>query len=346
MNAARRGHPGRRGSTPAVSQAAGVGYCAAVSVLLHAAGALALGLFGASQPPDDPWLAFRQGDSAVTIPLVVVQAPQRPAATPAPEPPAQRTGAPAAGGAPSPPAQPPAPGDPAPAPADAPRRSAKAPEFGVTAALDQAAADAAERTAELASVLAERTVSAARYAARSAAALREATRSPTRRERPSATAKPSGPPHEARDGERAPAAKAEPPDASALPEPVADGQSLQADSEALEPVETGAPPTPDRSEALPSSVAGAVRVAEPKAPVAPRYPPASARRGHEGLVVVEAQVGADGTVSRARVAESSSHERLDRAALEAVLAAEFTPATQGGAPVPCTVRVPVRFALR
>jgi len=91
--------------------------------------------------------------------------------------------------------------------------------------------------------------------------------------------------------------------------------------------------------------AGGVESAEPTSEVRPVYPAASIRRGEEGLVVIEAHVSADGRVLVARVAESSSHVRLDRAAAQAVRAARFRPARRNGVNVASWVAVRIRFQL-
>jgi protein TonB len=101
-----------------------------------------------------------------------------------------------------------------------------------------------------------------------------------------------------------------------------------------------------RTQAASSSADLGVQSAEPEETIAPEYPPSSVRRGHEGLVIIEARVRAEGTVASAHVVQSSSHPRLDRAARKAVLNARFRPATQAGRPVACTVSVPIRFSLR
>jgi protein TonB len=103
---------------------------------------------------------------------------------------------------------------------------------------------------------------------------------------------------------------------------------------------------PPNQQALPPRLHDpGVESARPAARIAPVYPPASVRRGHEGLVVIEALVRADGTVAKARVVKSSSHRRLDQAAMQAVRNAHFHPATRAGRPVACKVRVPIRFRL-
>jgi len=80
--------------------------------------------------------------------------------------------------------------------------------------------------------------------------------------------------------------------------------------------------------------------------IAPEYPIDSRRAGEEGLVVIHAQVSAEGTVTAAEVAESCGYERLDAAALEAVLHWRFQPALHDGQPVAQPVDVPIRFRLR
>src|SRR5262245_14731068 len=80
--------------------------------------------------------------------------------------------------------------------------------------------------------------------------------------------------------------------------------------------------------------------------VAPEYSLAARRAGEEGLVVIHAQVLADGSVADASVGESSGYERLDDAALAAVRSWRFQPALHDGEPVAQSVDVPIRFRLR
>ena len=79
--------------------------------------------------------------------------------------------------------------------------------------------------------------------------------------------------------------------------------------------------------------------------LSPRYPFVARMRGWEGKTVLQAHVAADGTVSDATVRTSSGHGLLDRAALEAVRAWTFEPATRTGRAVDTVVHVPIRFAL-
>jgi len=77
-------------------------------------------------------------------------------------------------------------------------------------------------------------------------------------------------------------------------------------------------------EAPPSDDVGAPALSGTPSPrvrtdlVRPIYPTASRRRGEEGVVLVEVSLARAGGVEGVRVADSSGHARLDRAALEAV----------------------------
>ena len=77
----------------------------------------------------------------------------------------------------------------------------------------------------------------------------------------------------------------------------------------------------------------------------PVYPVLSRKRGEEGRVIIEIEISAEGVVRRAKVQSSSSYPRLDRAALEAVKMAVFTPATQFGRLVESERKIAYRFEL-
>lgn len=78
----------------------------------------------------------------------------------------------------------------------------------------------------------------------------------------------------------------------------------------------------------------------------PTYPAESRRLGEEGLVVLEVQVRADGTVGEVRVTSDPGYPRLTEAAIDAARRTEFTPATRDGRSVEGTVTIPFRFVLR
>jgi protein TonB len=75
----------------------------------------------------------------------------------------------------------------------------------------------------------------------------------------------------------------------------------------------------------------------------PRYPAGDLAAGRQGLVLLRVGVSSEGTVRSIRVARTSSVRSLDMAALDAVEQWRFRPAQRGGAAVPCSVLVPIRF---
>ncbi len=92
----------------------------------------------------------------------------------------------------------------------------------------------------------------------------------------------------------------------------------------------------------PNSIAHADYATNPP----PAYPAIARRRAQQGTVTVSVLVGADGSVERAEVADSSGFDTLDDAALETVRSRwRFVPARHGGLAVESWVLVPIRFAL-
>jgi protein TonB len=79
---------------------------------------------------------------------------------------------------------------------------------------------------------------------------------------------------------------------------------------------------------------------------APAYPALSRRMGEEGRVLVRVHVSEDGTPTQVQLKTSSSHPRLDEAAVDAVRHWRFVPARRGDAPVAAWVLVPISFSLR
>jgi TonB family protein len=78
--------------------------------------------------------------------------------------------------------------------------------------------------------------------------------------------------------------------------------------------------------------------------VSPIYPMDAQEAKVQGVVIIEARIERDGTVSRARVLRSIP--MLDDAALDAVRQWEFTPTLLNGAPMPVTMTVTVNFTLQ
>ena len=77
----------------------------------------------------------------------------------------------------------------------------------------------------------------------------------------------------------------------------------------------------------------------------PTYPPLAVSRGWEGKVLLRVNVSAEGLSLSVAVHQSSGHESLDDAAVEAVEKWKFIPAKKGDKAVPCTVIVPINFTL-
>lgn len=75
------------------------------------------------------------------------------------------------------------------------------------------------------------------------------------------------------------------------------------------------------------------------------YPPASRRLGETGLVIVAVWVDEDGEPRELQIAQSSGHERLDRAALAGVRRARFQPWRVDGRPRAGWARIPIPFEL-
>jgi|WetSurMetagenome_2_1015567.scaffolds.fasta_scaffold11723_5 periplasmic protein TonB len=78
----------------------------------------------------------------------------------------------------------------------------------------------------------------------------------------------------------------------------------------------------------------------------PNYPEFARARGYQGLVLLSAEVHADGHVGEVRISKSCGHSLLDRSALDAVRYWKFEPGKRMGVPVNMWVDVPVRFVLK
>jgi periplasmic protein TonB len=100
-----------------------------------------------------------------------------------------------------------------------------------------------------------------------------------------------------------------------------------------------APKVPD-----PVRVGGAVREPQKIRHVSPVYPAIAQAARVQGVVVIEATIGADGRLINARLLRSIP--LLDQAALEAVRQWEFTPTLLNGVPVPVIMTVTVNFTLK
>lgn len=90
---------------------------------------------------------------------------------------------------------------------------------------------------------------------------------------------------------------------------------------------------------LPSSVAD--YLSNP----APVYPVFSQRLGEQGKVVVRVLITRDGHARQGEIYQSSGFERLDQAALRAVMSWRYVPGQHAGVPQDMWFNVPVNFAL-
>ena len=78
--------------------------------------------------------------------------------------------------------------------------------------------------------------------------------------------------------------------------------------------------------------------------VSPVYPAEALAQKIQGVVILEARLEADGTVSRTRILRSIA--ALDDAAEEAVRQWQFTPTLVNGQPSPVVMVVTVNFTLQ
>jgi protein TonB len=111
-------------------------------------------------------------------------------------------------------------------------------------------------------------------------------------------------------------------------------------SMAPDPVETAADP------ALPVEIAfGSDEGPTFKQRVRTRYPRTAIRMGQEGTVVLRLAIGALGQLMDVEVV-SSAGVTLDQAAIRAIRASTFHPATRQGRPVDSLALLPIRFKLK
>lgn len=110
-------------------------------------------------------------------------------------------------------------------------------------------------------------------------------------------------------------------------------------SPATPPALPPTPPAPPAKVELPRSNADHLNN-----PVPP-YPPVSKRLGEEGTSLLRIYVGADGLPQKAELRTSSGFERLDAAALAAVMKWRFKPGTRGGVAEAMWILQPIPFVL-
>ena len=90
-------------------------------------------------------------------------------------------------------------------------------------------------------------------------------------------------------------------------------------------------------------VGGTIRTPTKVRDIKPVYPQAAMKARAQGVVIIEATIGPDGTVKAARILRSIP--LLDEPALDAVKQWQCTPALINGVPSPVIMTVTVRFTL-
>ena len=110
------------------------------------------------------------------------------------------------------------------------------------------------------------------------------------------------------------------------------------------PITVVPPPPPPAVRTEPVRPGGHVKRPAKIKDVRPTYPQIALTNRVEGLVMIEAIIGTDGSVKEARVIKSVP--LLDHAAVDAVMQWKFTPTLLNGVPVPVIMTVTVNFTLQ
>jgi len=132
----------------------------------------------------------------------------------------------------------------------------------------------------------------------------------------------------------------------AVKQPVAASIEPEPALSPAEPVEAAEPlaaSEPDAQPAIPDSRPDYRLISLHNPP--PLYPNAARRRGLQGRVLLHVEVMAAGHCGHIEVQQSSGYEILDTAAIEAVKAWRFIPATHFGFAVTRWMHIPIRFEL-
>jgi protein TonB len=104
------------------------------------------------------------------------------------------------------------------------------------------------------------------------------------------------------------------------------------------------PPEAKTPSPQPVRVGGVIRTPVKTHHVNPVYPPIAQAARIQGIVIIEATIGEDGSVTSARILRSVP--LLDQAAIDAVRLWQFTPTTLNGVKVPVIMTVTVNFNLQ
>jgi protein TonB len=152
----------------------------------------------------------------------------------------------------------------------------------------------------------------------------------------------------------APAPKPLPKPVPRTPWPKAAPAPVATDAPFAELASVAPPAEPAPVAARPSAVTAtpaSPRVELPSASAAyldnppPEYPRLSRRLNEQGRVVLRVLIGIDGAAAKAEIGTTSGYERLDAAALQAVLRWRYVPGRRNGVAEAMWFNVPVRFVL-
>ena len=102
-----------------------------------------------------------------------------------------------------------------------------------------------------------------------------------------------------------------------------------------------AQPAPQVASTGPIRIGGSIQEPRKIKDVMPAFPPEADQAGAEGIVVIDAVIGQDGSVNSARVIQGVP--LLNDAALDAVRQWQFTPTRLNGRPIEVLATVTVRF---
>ena len=109
-----------------------------------------------------------------------------------------------------------------------------------------------------------------------------------------------------------------------------------------QPPSAAVPPAPAPSQAR----VDVDKKPSPRSRIKPEYPEGARQRGEEGVVKLELDISANGTVDGVRIVASCGFAELDQAAVQTAKRACFVPARRGSVHVPYTIRIPIRFRLK
>lgn len=117
------------------------------------------------------------------------------------------------------------------------------------------------------------------------------------------------------------------------------------------PLPPPAPPEPPAPPAPPPAPPAPPAVQQPSTDAnylcgVPPYPSMSKRMGEEGKTVVRVVVGIDGSARKVELAQSSSYDRLDQAALAHVARCRFSPGKVNGVAKEMPYLMPFNFNLK